>query len=164
MTDTFPFERALKEAKLKLAEALEERLALERRIVSLKQTIEGLTPLCQAEAQDFVQPEGTYGIGLSLTSVIRTIFSESKQPILTPLEVRDALRARGVDLAKYKQPLVPIHNTLKRLETQEEIVAFRDDDGNVRGYRWISPLARAVAELDHRPKLGYPDPLNKRKK
>ena len=39
----------------------------------------------------------------------------------------------GRNLAeKYKQPLVPIHNTLKRLEAQGELVAFRDDTGDLR--------------------------------
>jgi hypothetical protein len=67
--------------------------------------------------------------------------------MLTPTEVRDSLAARGMDLSKYKQPLVPIHNTLKRLVSQEELVEFRDDSGDLRGYRWVSPLARAVAEV-----------------
>jgi hypothetical protein len=34
------------------------------------------------------------------------------------------------------------------MEAQGELVAFRDDTGDLRGYRWVSPLARAVAEID----------------
>jgi len=177
MSDTFPFERALKEAKAKLAEALEERLALERRIVSLKQSIEGLSALCEPQEHESVKVKGMHGLNFttSLTDAIRSVFSKSSEPILTPTEVRDALLQMGVDLKKYKQQLVPIHNTLKRLESQGEIVAFRDEADDLRGYRWISPLARAVAEvetgsslkdrmLQWQPRLGYPDPLNKRKK
>jgi hypothetical protein len=146
------FEAALKEARKALKEAYEERTLVEQRIVSLKQTIDGLAFLCEPENdEDFVQVNGgmrPQGYYTSLTDAIRRIFSESEEPILTPPELRNALVEMGVDMKKYKQPLVPIHNTLKRLEGQGEIVPFRDDNGDLRGYRWVSPLARAVAEVD----------------
>jgi len=150
MGNADPFETALKEARKALAEALEERSATERRIVSLKQTIEGLSALCEPEPIDDSVQVGKRlaGYCISLTDAIRKIFSESQEYLLTPPQVRDALLAMGVDLAKYKQPLVPIHNTLKRLESQGELVPFKDDNGDFRGYRWVSPLARAVAEVD----------------
>jgi hypothetical protein len=153
MASTNPFETALKEARKALKEALDDRSAIEHRIVSLKQTIEGLAALCEPEPSgDVVQVGGgLYPESVtSLTDAIRKIFSESNEPMLTPPEVRDALLAMHVDLAKYKQPLVPIHNTLKRLEAQGELVPFRDDRGDLRGYQWISPLARAVAEVGMR--------------
>ena len=152
MTTPNPFEVALKEARKALTDAKEERSALEQRIVSLKQTIDGLSALCEPEPnEDFVQVNGGNlpdGYSTSLTDAIRRIFMSSKEPMLTPPEVRDALVALGVNIAKYKQPLVPIHNTLKRLTSQEELVEFRDDDNVLRGYRWVSPLARAVAEIE----------------
>src|SRR6266576_1780736 len=152
MMSTSSFETALKEARKALAEAYEDRTAIEHRIVSLKQTIEGLAALCEPETdEDFVQVKGGKlpdGYNTSLTDAIRRIFSESNEYMLTPTEVRDTLVAMGVDIKKYKQPLVPIHNTLKRLEAQGELVSFRDDAGDLRGYRWVSPLARAVAEVD----------------
>jgi hypothetical protein len=91
--------------------------------------------------------EGGQRYSFKLTDAIRLVFSATNEPILTPTEVRDALLAHGLNLTKYKQPLVPIHNTLKRLVSQEELVEFRDDNGELRGYRWVSPLARAVAEV-----------------
>jgi hypothetical protein len=152
MTPANPFETALQEARKALKEALDERGMIERRIISLKQSIEGLSALCEPESdEDFVQVNGGHlpdGYNTSLTDAIRRIFSECIEPILTPPEVRNALVLMGVDLAKYKQPLVPIHNTLKRLVAQGELVPFRDDSGDLRGYRWVSPLARAVAEVD----------------
>jgi hypothetical protein len=154
MANTNPFETALKEARKALTEALEERNAIERRIVSLKQTVEGLAALCEPESdEDFVQVNGgslPEGYNTSLTDAIRRIFSESKEPMLSPPQVRDALLAMGVNLAKYKQPLVPIHNTLKRLEAQSELVPFRDNNGDVRGYRWVTALARAMAQIQGR--------------
>ena len=131
------FETALREARQALKGAYEARDLIEQRIVSLKQTIEGLTALCEPETdQDFVEVKGGNspdGYNTSLTDAIRGVFSESKEYMLTPTEVRDALVTMGVDIKKYKQPLVPIHNTLKRLEAQGEIVPFRDDVGDLRG-------------------------------
>ena len=156
MPNTNPFEAALKEARKALREAYEERAAIERRIVGLTKSIDGLAALCEPETDEkFLvadrKDSSTFQI-TSMTDAIRRVFSESDEPMLTPTEVRDALLAMGTDLTKYKQPLVPIHNTLKRLASQEEIVEFRDDNDELRGYRWVSPLARAVAEVD-RPRL-----------
>ena len=144
-----PFEIALQEARKALNEALEDRSAIEHRIVSLKQTIEGLSSLCEPESSEDLLPSafGAPGTPATLTDAIRTVFSESTEHMLTPPEVRDALVRRGFDLRKYKQALVPIHNTLKRLQEQGELVTFVDDKGSIRGYRWVSPLARAVAEV-----------------
>jgi hypothetical protein len=156
------FERALKDAKKALREAFEQRAAIEERILSLKQTIKGLSALCEGDADDELVPVGNGILGheMSLTDAIRCAFSQSREFMLTPPEVRDALASMGVDLAKYKQVLVPIHNTLKRLEKQGEIVAFKDDGGNIRGYRWVSPLARAVEEVDGPPKVRRATPPN----
>jgi hypothetical protein len=145
-----PFEAALKEARKALQEAFEQKNEIENRIVSLKQTIEGLSALVEPEVGELVELRrpGLLTVETSLTDAIRKVFANSSEYTLTPPDVRDALLAMGLDLEKYKQPLVPIHNTLKRLERQEEIVAFKDDKGVIRGYCWVSPLARAVAEVD----------------
>jgi hypothetical protein len=160
MSKNDSFEKALKDAKKALKEAFEQRTAIEERILSLKQTIKGLSALCEADSDDELVPVGNGILSheMSLTDAIRCAFSQSREYMLTPPEVRDALASMGVDLAKYKQVLVPIHNTLKRLEKQGEIVAFKDDGGNIRGYRWVSPLARAVEEVDGPPKVRRANP------
>jgi transcriptional regulator of acetoin/glycerol metabolism len=151
MPNANSFEMALKEAKKALEEAYEQRNSIEQRIVILKQTIDGLAALSEPGAREnLVQVRGDQVLeryNTSLTDAIRQIFSETSEPMLTPPEVRDRLLAMGVNLAKYNQPLVPIHNTLKRLEAQGELIPFLDDVGDLRGYRWVSPLARAVAEV-----------------
>jgi len=155
MAELNAFEVALQEARKSLKEAYEEHAAIEQRIVSLKQAIDGLTTLCEpGEPEPRIHTQGRdtqTGIEIqssfSLSLAIRQIFSDSTK-YLTPTEVRDALlKIDGNFEEKYKQPLVPIHNTLKRLEAQGELVSFRDDTGDLR-YRWVSPLARAVAEVD----------------
>jgi hypothetical protein len=150
MADPSTFELALQEAKKSLEEAYVERGAIEERIVSLKQAVDGLTALCDPEPEEVVRTSrGDITTAFKLSYAIRQVFSDSQEYKLTPTEVRDALLRMGVDLAKkYKQPLVPIHNTLKRMEAQGELVPVRDDNGDLRGYRWVSPLARAVAEVD----------------
>jgi hypothetical protein len=42
--------------------------------------------------------------------------------------------------------LVPIHNTLKRLEEQGEVRAAKNEQGRVKGYQWIGPIERAMKE------------------
>jgi hypothetical protein len=161
MAESNAFEAALREARKSLSEAYEDRVAIEQRIVSLKQTIDGLTNLCEPEPF-FIEtqrrdPETGFDIRskFRLSFAIRQIFSESENYTLTPTEVSDALLKIDVNFAeRYKQPLVPIHNTLKRFEAQGELVAIRDDSGAFRGYRWVSPLARAVAEVDPVQQLG----------
>src|SRR5260370_25962222 len=155
MAEPNAFEVALREARKSLNEAYEDRAAIEHRIVSLKQTIDGLTILCEPDPFFIETQSHDTRTGFNMRSrfrlsyAIRQIFSESEKYTLTPTEVRDALLKIDVNFAeRYKQPLVPIHNTLKRLEAQGELVAIRDDSGDFRGYRWVSPLARAVAEVD----------------
>jgi hypothetical protein len=146
---------ALGKAREELQAAYEERAAIEQRIVHLTKTVEGLAALCEPEAGEEFLVSGERDHSsfqmTSLTDAIRRVFSEAEEPILSPTEVRDKLLAMGMDLNRYKQPLVPIHNTLKRLLAQEEIVEFRDDNNDLRGYRWISPLARAVAQVSDHP-------------
>ncbi len=149
------FEAALREARKSLNEAYEDRAAIELRIMSLKQTIDGLTNLCEPDPFFVETQSHDTQTGFNIRSkfrlsfAIRQIFSESEKHALTPTEVRDALLKIDAKFAeRYKQPLVPIHNTLKRLEAQGELIAIRDDSGDFRGYRWVSPLARAVAEVD----------------
>ncbi len=152
MPEPNAFEVALHEARKSLKTAYEEHAAIEQRIVSLKQTIDGLATLCEPEPRIYTQGHDTRTgfdaeSSFSLSFAIRYIFSDSTK-YLTPTDVRDALlKIDGNFAERYKQPLVPIHNTLKRLEAQGELVSFRDDAGDLR-YRWVSPLARAVAEVD----------------
>lgn len=147
-----PFKVALKEARKALEKAYEERKAMELTIFSLKQTINGLAALCEPEPfEDFVQVNGGNlpdGYSTSLTDAIRRIFMTSHRLVLTPIDVRKFLLSMKVNIDKYKQPMVPIHNVLKRLVAQGELVESTGDKNELLGYRWVSPLARAVAEVD----------------
>ena len=72
---------------------------------------------------------------LGLTDAIRWVF---KQPIilpLTPTDVRDRLAELGFDLSKYAHMMPPIHNTLKRMKENGEIVEVDAPLGLGRAFR-----------------------------
>lgn len=147
------FKPALEQARKELATAIVERSTIENRILILKATVEGLSALCESEEageEDVVQVGGGLppdGYITSLTDAIRRVVSDAGC-VLTPPQIRNGLLQMRLKLQKYKQPLVPIHNTLKRLESQGEVLAVKDENGEMRGYRWVPPVARAMAELN----------------
>lgn len=59
---------------------------------------------------------------LGLTDAIRWVFKQPMILPLTPTGVRDSLAEMGFDLSKYAHMMPPIHNTLKRLKENGEIV------------------------------------------
>jgi hypothetical protein len=98
------------------------------------------------ELSDFIANElGTKA--LRFTDGVRMVLRQSASrevPISVP-EIRDQLINLGFNFAKYAQPLVPIHNTLKRLEEQGEVSPIKNEQGQTLGYKWISPIERALA-------------------
>ena len=64
-------------------------------------------------------PSGRAGGGL--TVAIRNLFASAKEP-LTAIDVHDSLVQSGAfDVAKYRNPLSVIHNTLRRMVHQGEL-------------------------------------------
>jgi len=59
---------------------------------------------------------------LGLTDAIRWVFKQPMPLPLTPTGVRDRLAEMGFDLSKYSHMMPPIHNTLKRMKENGEIV------------------------------------------
>lgn len=148
-----PYESALEAAKAEYSDLLRQRQEMDQRIVRLKQTIDGLTALCEEETDEeepVIEVSGglapSYKIGL--TDAIRSVFETSNGIILDAKKVRQKLDEMGFDMKKkYVQPMVPVHNTLKRLEEQQELVSIRDERNNVIGYRWVTPIERAIANV-----------------
>jgi hypothetical protein len=97
------------------------------------------------EISTLSEPSGRATIGF--TDGIRMVLRQNANreiPISVP-EVREQLINLGFKFEKYAQPLVPIHNTLKRLGDQGEVEAIKSD-GQTVGYRWISSVERALSE------------------
>lgn len=139
--------KALENARRELDSLMEERALLDARIGKLAMSIEGLAALSNepglsAEAKTkLLDLELSDAIGM--TEAVRQIVKASAFGV-TPTEIRDALVEEGFDPKKYSNMLTVIHNTLLRLERQEEI------------QRTISPLGdRAwTFRRDPRPRGG----------
>ena len=97
---------------------LQQRVDLERRLDHLHDTISSLTRLCGYE------PTVSWG----LTDAIRIVLRRSREGI-TPIEVRDRLRAVGFDVSGYANDLSAIHTVLKRLHRSGELHSRPRGDG-----------------------------------
>jgi hypothetical protein len=150
-----PINAALETAHQKLNQLLTDRVRIDKEIVEWKQLVDSLLAVSQSdesdpsdvELGDFIARElGTKA--LKFTDGVRMVLSQNasrKVPISVP-EIRDQLINLGFDFAKYAQQLVPIHNTLKRLEEQGEVTPLKNEEGQTLGYKWISPIERALNE------------------
>lgn len=136
---------------------LKEKILLDLKIHQLSQTIKALDYLLQekpiepgelAAMTDLVGESG-------ITGAIRVLLANSKLP-LSPVEIRSELVSHGFDLKDYANAMAVIHNTLKRLERQDEITPVKDADGQVTGYmmRWVGPgsAERSGMRGDEKPK------------
>jgi hypothetical protein len=144
---------ALEHAQQKLSGLLAERQKVDKQIMDWKRVIDSLSVV--SEGIDTSIPPNlelpanfSEKPSLGFTDAIRAIVGKSQAGV-TPTEVRDQLREIGFDLTKYKQEMVPVHNTLKRLEEQEEIYSV-DTQPNHTVYWRIDPVAKALA-LDPNP-------------
>ena len=150
-----PINGALELGHKKLTELLTERSKIDKEIVEWKRVIDSLLAVSQGEDTDpsdvqvsaFLENEVGIKI-IKFTDGVRMVLRQNASrtvPISVP-EIRDQLINLGFDFAKYAQPLVPIHNTLKRLEDQGEVSPIKSVEGQTLGYKWISPLERALKD------------------
>jgi hypothetical protein len=141
------YRKALESARSELARLAIEREKIARRMAALERMIEALVSICQEDGvslpPDFVLPAGleTASTSAGLTDAIKDALRRSDTS-MTPTEVRDKLLEAGFDLKRYASPLVPIHNTLKRLYDQGEIA--RTKEAPIR-YQWLDAVAKSTA-------------------
>ena len=120
--DKSDYRKALQAARTEFQRLIHERVALDQRIVRLKQTIASLSGLCDTNNA----PESLNRViplppkFMRLTSAIRQILADSNTPMRPP-ELRRGLLERGLNMAQYANQLAVIHNTLARLEKQGEV-------------------------------------------
>jgi hypothetical protein len=104
------YRRAL-QAAVREYEALGlRRRAIDQRLAELAQTIGTLSRLLGL----------TPTVPIGLTDAIRLVMRGSGLP-MTPVEVRDRLRAIGFDVSKYSNDVAAVHTILKRLNTAGEL-------------------------------------------
>ena len=144
-------ERKRIEVDIQLRRFKEEEERLDKQIAEWKKMADYLSaPLEKLdEFPDEMKIPTDFGSVLvtSLTNGIRFVLENSPNPMSAP-EIRDQLMSLGFDFSKYKQELVAVHNTLKRLEGQGELQRLHMADSEARiGYATISPLERAKKEM-----------------
>jgi hypothetical protein len=147
---------ALDTARAKLTELVNARGRIDKEIIEWKRVVDSLSAVSETVSEDVPSDIGLAELApvlrLKFTDAIRDILKTADGYVTAP-QIRDQLIRMGFDFSKYKQELVPVHNTLKRLQDQGEVSArrdFRDTQGGTQSgtvsYRWITPLARALAD------------------
>jgi hypothetical protein len=103
------YRRALEAATREYEELGAKRNAIDKRLAELGQTIGTLTRLLGY----------TPTVPFGLTDAVRMIMRGGVP--MTPIEVRDRLRAIGFDVSKYANDLAAVHTILKRLNESGEL-------------------------------------------
>lgn len=129
-------ETALAEANQKMQEALQEKTLLDLRISQLSQTINALNTMLMVRPSE-VEPSSEECLGAGITEVIRRILMANKVP-QTPVQIKIALENAGYNLTDYANKMAVIHNTLKRLTKQGEMMTVVNPAGEIVAYtsRW----------------------------
>jgi hypothetical protein len=123
------YTKALQSARAEIAELLNRRANIDARLAQLKGTVDALSALIEPGPVDdaFLELQELFGMGIS--DAIRATLRDTKDPALSPTEIRDELKRRGVKLDNYANEMAVIHNTLARLERQGEIFKLTDREG-----------------------------------
>jgi len=134
---TEDYRRAL-EAAVREYEALgEQRQQIDRRLAELAQTLSTLSRLCG------IVPT----VSLGLTDACRMALRAAGLP-MTPVEVRDRLKAFGVDLTRYTNDIAAVHTTLKRLNDAGELRFIARPGTGEKAYVWDRPARAALLGPD----------------
>lgn len=104
----------------------EQRREIDKRLAQLAQTIGTLSKLIGL----------TPTVPMGLTDAVRLALRAGVP--MTPMDVRERLRAIGVDLSIYSSDLAVIHTVLKRLNEAGEIRVIPSLD-NKPSYLWAAP-------------------------
>ena len=107
---TDDYARALESAVREYEALGEKRRAIDQRLAELAQTIGTLSKLLGL----------TPTVPMGLTDAIRLVMRGVGIP-MTPMEVRDRLRAIGFDVSKYANDLAAVHTILKRLNESGQL-------------------------------------------
>jgi len=150
------FSRALKAARNELEVLLKQRQEIDKRIMALQRTVDALIAVCEEEGvelpADLLQDVELPASATGFTDAVRNVLKESGLP-MGPTAIRDGLIRRGIDMTKYSNPMVVVHNTLKRLCTQGDIQRTPVGESGAFQYVWVGPVGRALA-LDRPPAFG----------
>lgn len=142
------YRNALRAAKNEYLELMDQRIALEKRITKLRETITSLERLCRSEddESDVEMPSKFPRGETGLTDAVRDVLTASDD-FVSPIQVRDGLVKMGFPIILHKNPLASIHVTLKRLVEKDEVaLAIDERDGKTVYALTASKAAQALAE------------------
>jgi hypothetical protein len=127
---------------LQKKESLEDRLQeVIERIATVREAAWGMKDLSgidpDKEYPHLFSTEAIPDVGF--TDAIREVFRARPGVGLTPVGVRNKLKERGFKLENYTNPLASIHTILKRLEKQDELHSWQDDEESPTTYFMTMP-------------------------
>jgi len=142
------YQQSLEAAENELADLVKQKGQIDARIGKLRETVLALSRLI-GDVDHGAALAGAVQLAESgLTESIREVLQELKltDPIRyhLPTKIRDRLSVKGFPLAKYKNEMAAIHNTLNRLKDLGEVETGIDAERKTY-YRWsgaIKPLTR----------------------
>jgi hypothetical protein len=126
------YKLAMQAAMQEQSELLQERRQIDARLTVLKETIQGLSALIEEPPTQPEIPDELFG-ETGISGAIRFLLQRSNVP-LAPIQIRTQLMQHGFDLSDYNNATALIHNTLKRLERQGEVLTVRDPAGKAVAY------------------------------
>jgi len=139
---------ALEIAQSKVEKLMAERAELDKEIERWKGVVDSLS-LVSGGRKDELPADVNLGdhvgsaLNLSFTDGVRTILQLMLPPMTAP-QIRQRLEDLGFNFSKYKQRLVPLHNTLRRLVAQGEVEIVKE--GRQTKYQWINQVRRALEQ------------------
>ena len=148
------FKQMRESAKDEMGMLIQQRFQLDRKIMALEQTIQGLDALCKGEADEAIQDRSLAPVresdyakevrALGLTEAIRKILRDHGLP-LTTKSIRLRLQMYNYEKLPEINPMAAIHGVLRRLVESEEVKTTENDKGKP-AYQWKTPLERALGE------------------
>jgi hypothetical protein len=147
-----PIQDALAKAKTKLDQLVSDRTKIEKEIIDWKRVVDSLTVVSEESPDELpadVNLDERLGLTMKFTDGVRKALQFTNGSLTAP-QIRDQLVKIGFDFSKYKQELVPLHNTLKRLEEQGEVESVRNAQGQITGYKWIDEIEQALRAASRR--------------
>lgn len=117
MADASEYRRAYEAARKELKELLEQQAKLEKRLVIVRQNVQGLAALCESESiQISRSPEaGFLNENSSLPDEIVNLLNAKYPDELRPSDIKRELKKLGRDMSIYKNALATIHMVTRRL-------------------------------------------------
>lgn len=120
------YRRALETAIREYETLGQQRQDIDKRLAEIAQTIGTLSRLCGLVAT----------VPMGLTDACRLVVRGAGVPV-TPMDVRDRIKAIGFDLSKYSNDLAAIHTILKRLNEAGELRLLpRGNEPGKQAYIW----------------------------